>query len=139
MSRQMILTIDTMGQGLYEFTDRVQAFVRASGEASGLLTLFVRAHLLLAADPGECRSRRAADLLAFFRRLAPPADDPAMGYLVHRAEGPGRHAGPYQGGADARLAIGAGDGRTARRSAPGRASICSSIARGRIDARSCCI
>ena len=88
MSRQTILTIETTGPGLYEFTDRVQAFVRASGGASGLLTLFVRhtsCSLLIQenADPDVQR-----DLLAFFRRLAPPADDPAMGYLVHRAEGP---------------------------------------------------
>ena len=27
------------------------------------------------------------DLEAFFRRLVPPADDPAMDYLVHRFEG----------------------------------------------------
>jgi len=88
MSRQTILTIETTGPGLYEFTDRVQAFVRANGEASGLLTLFVRhtsCSLLIQenADPDVQR-----DLLAFFRRLVPPADDPAMGYLVHRAEGP---------------------------------------------------
>ena len=28
------------------------------------------------------------DLEAFFCRLVPPADDPAMAYLVHRTEGP---------------------------------------------------
>jgi len=28
------------------------------------------------------------DLHAFFARLVPPADDPAMDYLVHRLEGP---------------------------------------------------
>jgi secondary thiamine-phosphate synthase enzyme len=28
------------------------------------------------------------DLEAFFRRLVPRADDPAMGYLRHRLEGP---------------------------------------------------
>jgi secondary thiamine-phosphate synthase enzyme len=26
--------------------------------------------------------------VAFFRRVVPPADDPAMDYLVHRTEGP---------------------------------------------------
>ncbi len=35
------------------------------------------------ADPDVKR-----DLDAFFRRLVPPADDPAMDYLVHRLEGP---------------------------------------------------
>ena len=28
------------------------------------------------------------DLKAFFERLVPPATDPAMGYLIHRDEGP---------------------------------------------------
>jgi len=88
MSRQAILTVDTRGPGLNEFTDRVVAFLRASGEESGLLTLFVRhtsCSLLIQenADPDVQR-----DLDAFFRRLVPSADDPAMDYLVHRAEGP---------------------------------------------------
>lgn len=88
MSRQAILTVDTRGPGLNEFTDRGVAFLRASGEESGLLTLFVRhtsCSLLIQenADPDVQR-----DLDAFFRRLVPPADDPAMDYLVHRAEGP---------------------------------------------------
>ncbi len=88
MSRQTVLTIDTQGAGLYEFTNRAVAFVRASGETSGLLTLFVRhtsCSLLIQenADPDVQR-----DLDAFFRRLVPSADDPAMDYLVHRAEGP---------------------------------------------------
>ena len=29
-----------------------------------------------------------ADLEAFARRLVPPADDPAMGWVTHRSEGP---------------------------------------------------
>ncbi len=83
-----ILTIETNGPGLYEFTRQAQEFVRASGETSGLLTLFVRhtsCSLLIQenADPDVQR-----DLLAFFRRLVPSADDPVMSYLVHRAEGP---------------------------------------------------
>lgn len=88
MLRQTILTIETRGPGLYEFTDRAAAFARAGGEPEGLLTLFVRhtsCSLLIQenADPDVQR-----DLDAFFRRLVPSADDPAMGYLVHRAEGP---------------------------------------------------
>jgi secondary thiamine-phosphate synthase enzyme len=35
------------------------------------------------ADPDVRR-----DLQAFFRRLAPPADDPSMNWIRHRAEGP---------------------------------------------------
>lgn len=85
---QKMLTIPTSGQGLYEFTDRTAAFVRETGAADGLLTVFVRhtsASLIIQenADP-DVRT----DLEAFFRRLVPPADDPAMGYLVHRLEGP---------------------------------------------------
>lgn len=85
---QTILTIATRGQGLYEFTEEAAAFVRRSGVETGLLTLFVRhtsASLIVQenADP-DVRT----DLEAFFRRLVPPADDPAMDYLVHRLEGP---------------------------------------------------
>ncbi|MBB5752719.1 secondary thiamine-phosphate synthase enzyme YjbQ [Prosthecomicrobium pneumaticum] len=85
---QTILTIATRGQGLYEFTEEAAAFVRRSGCETGLLTLFVRhtsASLIVQenADP-DVRT----DLEAFFRRLVPPADDPAMDYLVHRLEGP---------------------------------------------------
>lgn len=88
MARQTILSVETRGPGLYEFTDRAVAFVKASGEASGLLTLFVRhtSCSLLIQENADPDVRR--DLDAFFRRLVPPADDPAMAYLVHRDEGP---------------------------------------------------
>lgn len=74
--------------GLYEFTDQVSAFVRASGAQEGLLTVFVRhtsCSLIIQenADPDV-----QTDLKAFFRRLVPPTSDPAMGYIVHRDEGP---------------------------------------------------
>jgi secondary thiamine-phosphate synthase enzyme len=82
------LTISTTGPGLTEFTDQAVDFVRTSATAEGVLTVFVRhtsCSLLIQenADPEVQR-----DLQAFFRRLVPPADDPAMRYLVHRAEGP---------------------------------------------------
>ncbi|ANL66616.1 hypothetical protein AMC82_CH02991 [Rhizobium phaseoli] len=85
---QTILTLATRGQGLYEFTDQAEAFVNAAGREEGLLTVFVRhtsCSLLIQenADP-DVRT----DLLAFFRRLVPPASDPSMGWVVHRAEGP---------------------------------------------------
>jgi secondary thiamine-phosphate synthase enzyme len=88
MSRQAVISIDTRGPGLYEFTDRAVAFVREAGAASGLLTLFVRhtSCSLLIQENADPDVRR--DLDAFFARLVPPADDPAMAYLVHRAEGP---------------------------------------------------
>ncbi len=82
------LIVETAGQGLYEFTDEAADFLGACGLESGLLTLFVRhtsASLIVQenADPDVVR-----DLKAFFARLVPPASDPAMGYLVHRLEGP---------------------------------------------------
>lgn len=88
MSRQTILTIATRGPGLYEFTEEAREFVREAGAETALLTIFVRhtsCSLLIQenADPDVQR-----DLNAFFRRLVPSADDPAMGYLVHRSEGP---------------------------------------------------
>ena len=85
---QARLTIETRGAGLYEFTGAVARFVREASVDTGLLTLFVRhtsCSLLIQenADPDVQR-----DLAAFLTRLVPPADDPAMAYLTHRAEGP---------------------------------------------------
>ncbi len=85
---QTTLTIQTSGQGLYEFTDRSAAFVRDAGAEEGLLTVFVRhtsCSLVIQenADPDVLR-----DLDSFFRRLVPPSDDPAMGWVVHTLEGP---------------------------------------------------
>lgn len=79
-----ILEIETRGPGLYEFTGRLHPLA----EGDGVLHLFVRhtsCSLLLQenADPDVRR-----DLQAFFRRLVPPADDPAMAYLRHTLEGP---------------------------------------------------
>ncbi|MBY6068245.1 secondary thiamine-phosphate synthase enzyme YjbQ [Leisingera aquaemixtae] len=81
-------TIPTRGQGLYEFTRDVRAWVADSGLQDGLLTLFVRhtsCSLLVQenADP-EVQS----DLRAFFTRLVPPSSDPSMAYLRHTYEGP---------------------------------------------------
>jgi secondary thiamine-phosphate synthase enzyme len=85
---QSSITIATSGPGLYEFTDRAAAFVRECGVTNGLLTLFVRhtSCSLLIQENADPDVRR--DLDTFFERLVPPADDPSMGYLVHRAEGP---------------------------------------------------
>jgi len=82
------LIIETNGPGLYELTDRAEHFVRSQAASDGLLTIFVRhtsCSLLIQenADPDVQR-----DLQAFFSRLAPPASDPAMDFIVHRAEGP---------------------------------------------------
>ena len=82
------ITIETRGQGLTEFTDEAARFVGDSGVETGLLTVFVRhtsCSLLIQenADPDVQR-----DLHAFFARLVPPTDDPAMDYITHRSEGP---------------------------------------------------
>jgi secondary thiamine-phosphate synthase enzyme len=88
MVKQAVVTIQTSGPGLYEFTDRAVRFVRETGAETGLLSLFVRhtSCSLLIQENADPEVRR--DLEAFFRRLVPPADDPSMDYLVHRLEGP---------------------------------------------------
>ncbi|MEO1204864.1 MAG: secondary thiamine-phosphate synthase enzyme YjbQ [Pseudomonadota bacterium] len=90
MAHQKILHLRPDGAGLHEFTDQARGFVSSAGLDRGpaLLTIFVRhtsCSLLIQenADPDVQR-----DLFAFFKRLVPSADDPAMAYLVHRAEGP---------------------------------------------------
>ncbi|MEL7542432.1 MAG: secondary thiamine-phosphate synthase enzyme YjbQ [Pseudomonadota bacterium] len=78
------ITIETGGQGLYEFTAYVEAMVTASGMMTGLLTVFVRhtsASLTIqeSADPDVQR-----DLTEFFARLVPEH----MDWLRHTNEGP---------------------------------------------------
>jgi len=78
------LAVLTPGRGFTEITREVEAFVHASGIATGLLTAFVRhtsASLLIQenADPDVRR-----DLETFLAKLAP--DDPRL--YVHTAEGP---------------------------------------------------
>ena len=78
------LTVTTPGQGLHEFTDRVEALVRESGVQEGLCTLFVQhtsASLLVQenADPAVRR-----DLEHWLNRLAPENDS----LYTHRNEGP---------------------------------------------------
>ena len=87
---QTTFTIQTQGQGLYEFTADAARWLRGGGHPSGdgLLALFIRhtsASLLIQenADP-EVRT----DLAEFFHRLVPPSTDPAMSYLTHTYEGP---------------------------------------------------
>lgn len=84
---QAEFTIETRGQGLYEFTSDIRDWLSSIG-ADGLLTLFVRhtsCSLLIQenADPEV-----QADLQAFFSRLVPPTDHPSMSYLKHTYEGP---------------------------------------------------
>lgn len=82
------IMVRTSGQGLYEFTPEAVSFVAEAAADEGLLTVFVRhtsCSLLVQenADPSVQR-----DLDAFFRRLVPPASDPAMDWIEHRQEGP---------------------------------------------------
>jgi secondary thiamine-phosphate synthase enzyme len=85
---QMIVTVSTRGQGLYEFTGEAAAFVRSAGMQEGLLTVFVRhtSCSVLIQENADPDVRR--DLDQFFRRLVPPSDDPAMRWIVHTQEGP---------------------------------------------------
>ena len=85
---QTTFDIATSGPGLYEFTGQVRAWLRQAPPRDGLMTLFVRhtsCSLLVQenADPDV-----QTDLQAFFERLVPPGDDPAMAYLRHTSEGP---------------------------------------------------
>jgi len=85
---QTTFSISTRGPGLFAFTDAVRAFVDKAGRESGLLTLFVQhtSCSLLIQENADPDVRR--DLDAFFRRLAPHADDPSMRWITHRTEGP---------------------------------------------------
>ncbi|NMG40564.1 YjbQ family protein [Chelativorans sp. ZYF759] len=85
---QTTLTLPTKGPGLYEFTDRAAVFVREAGIETGLLTVFVRhtSCSLLIQENADPDVRR--DLDTFFARLVPPADDPAMSWVIHTTEGP---------------------------------------------------
>lgn len=84
LQRHTTLEISTRGGGLYEFTDKVEAFVKSSGLRDGLLTVFCRhtsCSLLIQenADPDV-----QVDLHGFFRRLVPEG----MEWIIHTAEGP---------------------------------------------------
>ncbi|MBD9373072.1 YjbQ family protein [Rhizobium sp. ARZ01] len=85
---QTRISIQTHGQGLYEFTDEVRAFVGSAGLGEGLLTVFVRhtSCSIIIQENADPDVRR--DLDQFFRRLVPPSNDPSMRWIVHTLEGP---------------------------------------------------
>lgn len=85
---QTTLVCRTDGQGLYELTDEIEAFVGAASVEAGLLTVFVRhtSCSLLIQENADPDVRR--DLEAFFHHLVPPTDDPSMRWIVHTTEGP---------------------------------------------------
>ncbi len=79
-----MVSIQSRGPGLHEFTGDVTRFVRDSGIETGLLTLHCRhtsCSLLIQenVDPDVQR-----DLLSFFKRLVPEG----MDWVVHTTEGP---------------------------------------------------
>lgn len=82
------ITIDTKGQGLYEFTRTAEEFVQADGNEDGLLTVFVRhtSCSLLIQENADPDVRR--DLEEFFARIVPPSSDAAMRWVRHTDEGP---------------------------------------------------
>ncbi len=65
------LAIDTSGQGMVEFTDKVLRWVTATGMTAGLLTLFVRhtSCSLLIHENAAPAARR--DTERYFARIAP--------------------------------------------------------------------
>ncbi len=88
MIQQTTFKISTSGQGLYEFTKKVEHWVHKQNQPTALLTLFVQhtsCSLLIQenADP-EVQT----DMSAFFMRLVPDSNHPAMSYLTHIYEGP---------------------------------------------------
>ncbi|MEO1199101.1 MAG: secondary thiamine-phosphate synthase enzyme YjbQ [Pseudomonadota bacterium] len=84
---QSILTVETSGPGLYEFTHAVQHAIAVAKVDTALCTLFCRhtSCSLLIQENVDPDVRR--DLDQFFQRLVPSADDPSMAWLVHRSEG----------------------------------------------------
>jgi len=85
---QTRIHVETEGPGLYAFTAEAARFAEAAGGADGLLTCFVRhtSCSLVVQENADPDVRR--DLDAFFSKLVPPGDDPAMSWLRHTTEGP---------------------------------------------------
>jgi len=82
-----VFAVATRGQGLYEITGEVVGWAEAAGLDEAALTLFVRHTSCSLAIQENADPDVRRDLAAFFARLVPPADDPAMGYLRHTLEG----------------------------------------------------
>lgn len=81
---QTIFTIQTRGQGLYEFTRDIFGWCKGDG----LLTLFVRHTSCSLVIQENADPEVKTDLLNYFRRLVPPTTNPNMSYLTHTYEGP---------------------------------------------------
>ena len=87
-------TIETRGQGLYEFTGEVQRWLRGEDVRTGLLTLFCRHTSASLVIQENADSDVVRDLTAFFSRLVPednaPEDNAPAGDRLYRhtIEGP---------------------------------------------------
>ena len=78
------ITLETSGQGLYEFTPTVREFLAANEISTGLLTVYVQ-HTSCSLLIQENADRDVqTDLLGSFERLVPQN----MDWLVHTTEGP---------------------------------------------------
>ena len=77
------LTIPTQGQGFYEFTEALRAFISTADIATGLATVFVRhtSCSLLIQENADVDVQ--TDLAGFFARLGPEGVE----WLAHTAEG----------------------------------------------------
>lgn len=77
-------TVTTQGKGTYEITGEVARVVRASGLATGVVTIFIQhtSASLVIYENADASAR--ADLHEYFERLVPEDAE----YLVHTAEGP---------------------------------------------------
>lgn len=104
------LSVTTPGQGLHEFTDRLDAVVRDAGVREGLCTLFVQhtSASLLIQENADAAVKH--DLEQWFRRLVPENDS----LYTHRNEGPDDMPGHIRSTLTAtHLAIPIVDGRLA--------------------------
>ena len=79
-----VIEIQTNGPGLYEFTEQVQKLARGSG----VMTIFVQHTSCSVVIQENADPKVQEDLLEYFQRIVPPADDPSMEYLTHTSEGP---------------------------------------------------
>lgn len=78
------LTIVTHGQGLYDFTAELNAFVQKSGIESGLLTVFCRHTSASLTIQENADSDVLRDIQTFFKQLV--REDSSL--YLHTSEGP---------------------------------------------------
>ena len=128
------LVVETDGQGLYEISDRVRAWVAAQDIRQGLLTIYLHhtsASLLIQenADPDVLR-----DLHAFFQRIVP--EDVRL--YRHNQEGPDDMPAHIRAALDHDPSVDSRSRTAAPTSAAGRGSSCSSTARARSSVASRC-